>query len=67
MVNYELYRRSILGITLTDVLDDFIQRQLLTAPLAMRVLLQFDKAMSVALSNNIRARSTLKVSKKFIS
>ena len=61
MVNYELYRRSSLGITLTDVLDEFIQKQLLSAQLAMRVLSQFDRIMSEALSDNVRVRSSLKV------
>lgn len=61
MVNYEHYRRSIIGISLTDVLDEFIQAQALTAPLAMRALLQFDKAMSEALATKIRVRSTIKV------
>jgi transcription initiation factor TFIIA small subunit len=60
MVQYELYRRSSLGITLTDVLDEFIQKQLLSAQLAMRVLTQFDRIMSEALSERVRARSSLK-------
>lgn len=62
MVHYELYRRSSLGITLTDVLDEFIQKQLLSAQLAMRVLSQFDRVMSEALSEHVRVRSSLKVS-----
>lgn len=61
MVTYELYRRSILGITLTDTLDELIQKQELSAPLAMRALNQFDKVISDLLLNRTRVRSSVKV------
>ncbi|CAH1766549.1 5441_t:CDS:2 [Entrophospora sp. SA101] len=37
---YELYRRSSIGIALTESLDDFIQTGQITPQLAMKVLLQ---------------------------
>lgn len=59
-MNYELYRRSTLGLVLTDSLDELIQSQQLTPPLAMKVLSQFDKTMAETLSNRVRARVTFK-------
>ena len=40
---YELYRRSTLGMTLTDALDEMVTTGELTPTLAMKVLAQFDK------------------------
>jgi len=42
-VHYELYRRSTLGMTLTDALDEMVTNGELTPSLAMKVLAQFDK------------------------
>lgn len=60
-MNYELYRRSTLGLALTDALDQMIQEQQLTPQLGMRVLYQFDRSMSEVLNNRIRVRGTIKV------
>ena len=59
-MNYELYRHSTLGATLTDSLDELIQSQQLTPQLAMKVLQQFDKSISEALSQKIRNRTQFK-------
>ncbi len=40
---YELYRRSTLGMTLTDALDEMVTAGELTPTIAMKVLAQFDK------------------------
>ena len=57
---YELYRRSTLGITLADALDELIQSQQLTPQLAMKVLTQFDKSMTDALSVRTKVRGSIK-------
>ena len=61
-MNYELYRRSTLGQTLTDALDELIQSEQITPQLAMRVLAQFDKSMAEALATRVRTRALFKVS-----
>ena len=57
---YELYRRSTLGIALTEALDELIQSGHMTPQLAMRVLNQFDKAVADHLTENVRARVNFK-------
>ena len=44
---YELYRRSTLGMTLTDALDEMVTTGELTPTIAMKVLAQFDKVQRV--------------------
>lgn len=60
-MNYELYRRSTIGLTLTDTLDELIQEKKLTPQLAMKVLYQFDRTMADVLANKLRTRGTIKV------
>lgn len=60
-MSYELYRGNTLGRILTDVLDDFITKDLISASLAMKVLLQYDKTISGILCTKIKAKSSLKV------
>ena len=43
---YELYRRSALGLALTDTLDELVRHHQLTPSMAMRVLVQFDKSIN---------------------
>ena len=57
---YELYRRSSLGLALTDTLDDLIQEGLLDPQMAMKVLAQFDSSIAEALKSKVRSRATLK-------
>jgi len=40
MTNYELYRRSSVGIALTDTLDEMINSSLIDPQLAMKILQQ---------------------------
>ena len=58
---YELYRRSTLGVTLTEALDDLVQSGALPPHLAMLVLYQFDKSMSQALAERVRNKISMKV------
>ena len=58
---YELYRRSSIGMQLTDALDELIQSGHINPVLAMRVLNEFDKAIATNLAKNIKAKSQLKV------
>lgn len=49
--NLELYRRSKIGMALTDALDDMITTGELTPILAMKVLAEFDKSIANELKN----------------
>ncbi|CDS04103.1 Putative Transcription initiation factor IIAFT subunit 2 [Lichtheimia ramosa] len=57
---YELYRRSSIGMALTDSLDELIQSGHIHPQLAMRVLTTFDKSISEALSQLVRNKATIK-------
>ncbi|KAL1877843.1 hypothetical protein VTK73DRAFT_8370 [Phialemonium thermophilum] len=57
---YELYRRSSIGMTLTDTLDDLIGEQRIDPQLAMKILSNFDRAIAETLSDRVRARLTFK-------
>ncbi len=59
-MSYELYRRSTLGMTLADSLDELIQSDQIPPQLAMRVLQQFDQSMADGLAQRIRARASFK-------
>lgn len=60
-MNYELYRRSTLGLALTDALDELVQNQQLTPNLGLKVMGQFDKVMTESLNNKVKVRANLKV------
>lgn len=60
VMNYELYRRSAIGMALTDTLDELVKHQQLTPNMAMKVLFQFDKSISEFLSFHIKSKGTLK-------
>ncbi|KAI9145720.1 transcription initiation factor IIA, gamma subunit, helical domain-containing protein [Paraphysoderma sedebokerense] len=57
---YELYRRSTLGMCLTDALDELIQTGQINPQLAHKVLLQFDKSVTEALNTQVRAKASFK-------
>ncbi|KAJ3227696.1 Transcription initiation factor IIA small chain (TFIIA 13.5 kDa subunit) [Clydaea vesicula] len=57
---YQLYRRSSLGSTLTDALDELISSGLMDPQIAMKILTQFDSSISEALRTKIKAKATLK-------
>eukprot|EP00842_Homolaphlyctis_polyrhiza_P001989 jgi/Hompol1/2791/HPOL_000383-RA len=54
--NYELYRRSSLGIALTDTLDELIQDGHIEPQTALR----FDTSFAEALSKQVRSKASMK-------
>ncbi|XP_022309716.1 transcription initiation factor IIA subunit 2-like [Crassostrea virginica] len=59
-MSYQLYRNTTLGHTLQESLDELIQLGQITPQLALKVLLQFDKAINTALANRVKNRIQLK-------
>lgn len=62
-MTYQLYRNTTLGSTLQESLDELIQYGQITPQLAMKVLLQFDKAVNSALAGRVRSRLSFKAGK----
>ncbi|ORX77906.1 transcription initiation factor IIA, gamma subunit [Anaeromyces robustus] len=60
MTQYELYRRSSVGIALTDTLDEMISSSLIDPQLAMKIMRQFDLSMAEALQKNVRCKAGFK-------
>ncbi|XP_045183723.1 transcription initiation factor IIA subunit 2-like [Mercenaria mercenaria] len=60
MSSYQLYRNTTLGHTLQESLDELIQLGQITPQLALKVLLQFDKAINLALASRVKNRITFK-------
>ncbi|CAH0021916.1 unnamed protein product [Clonostachys rhizophaga] len=58
---YELYRRSSIGLALTDTLDDLISDERINPQLAMKILSNFDQAITEALQKNVKCRLSFKV------
>eukprot|EP00697_Spironema_sp_BW2_P006848 gnl/Spiro4/21015_TR10245_c0_g1_i1.p2 gnl/Spiro4/21015_TR10245_c0_g1~~gnl/Spiro4/21015_TR10245_c0_g1_i1.p2 ORF type:complete len:129 (+),score=32.72 gnl/Spiro4/21015_TR10245_c0_g1_i1:201-587(+) len=58
--HYELYRRSTLGTTLGDTLDELILNQQITPGLAHKVLKQFDKSINEILAARTSVRCQFK-------
>ncbi|KAH9908639.1 transcription initiation factor IIA gamma chain [Xylariomycetidae sp. FL2044] len=57
---YELYRRSSVGTALTDTLDDLITDNRIDPQLAMKILANFDRAITEVLQDKVRSRLTFK-------
>ncbi|KAI3647046.1 hypothetical protein MP228_007267 [Amoeboaphelidium protococcarum] len=57
---YELYRHTSVGVALTDALDELIRSQQITPLLARKIILQFDKSMTEALSTKTCNKVNLK-------
>ncbi|KAM0898540.1 hypothetical protein ACQ4PT_021866 [Festuca glaucescens] len=57
---FEMYRRSAIGMSLTETLDEMVFSGALTPELAIRVLLQFDESMSAALEKKVTSRAFFK-------
>jgi transcription initiation factor TFIIA small subunit len=55
-----IYRRSAIGMALTDSLDELIQSGLLDPPLAMKILSQFDTSISESLKTNVKTKGSFK-------
>lgn len=62
-MSYQLYRNTTLGNTLQESLDELIQYGQITPQLAIKVLLQFDKAINQALATRVKSRLTFKAGK----
>nr|CAG4638877.1 EOG090X0L7F [Cyclestheria hislopi] len=60
---YQLYRNTTLGNTLQESLDELIQYGQITPQLALKVLLQFDRAMNNALATRVKNRLTFKANR----
>ena len=58
----EIYRSSALGQTLQDVVDEFVRDGHIPPQLGMRMMQQFDKVMSKALSDKVKTKINFKVS-----
>uniref|UniRef100_A0A8I6WXH7 Transcription initiation factor IIA gamma subunit N-terminal domain-containing protein n=1 Tax=Hordeum vulgare subsp. vulgare TaxID=112509 RepID=A0A8I6WXH7_HORVV len=61
MATFELYRRSTIGICLTETLDEMVSSGTLSPELTIQVLVQFDKSMTEALENQVKSKVTVKV------
>ncbi|KAK4276913.1 hypothetical protein QN277_015007 [Acacia crassicarpa] len=60
MATFELYRRSTIGICLTDALDGMVQNGTLSPEHAIQVLVQFDKSMTEALATQVKNKISIK-------
>eukprot|EP00124_Ichthyophonus_hoferi_P005265 Ihof_evm2s719 gene=Ihof_evmTU2s719 len=58
--NYALYRKTTLGQSLSDSLDELIQNQQINPQLAMKVLLQFDKSINTLLASKVKAKTSFR-------
>ncbi|BFZ14086.1 unnamed protein product [Candidula unifasciata] len=59
-MSYQLYRNTTLGHTLQESLDELIQMGQISPQLALKVLLQFDKAINQALASRVKSKVTFK-------
>lgn len=57
---YELYRRSSIGMALTDTLDDLITERRIEPQLAIKILANFDRSITEILSAKVRAKLAFK-------
>ncbi|RLM99671.1 hypothetical protein C2845_PM06G09640 [Panicum miliaceum] len=62
MATFELYRRSTIGMCLTETLDEMVSSGTLSPELAIQVLVQFDKSMTDALENQVKSKVNIKTS-----
>ncbi|XP_058084151.1 transcription initiation factor IIA subunit 2 isoform X1 [Magnolia sinica] len=61
MATFELYRRSTIGMCLTETLDEMVSNGTLSPELAIQVLVQFDKSMTEALETQVKSKVTIKM------
>ncbi|KAG5052649.1 hypothetical protein JHK87_004847 [Glycine soja] len=66
MATFELYRRSTIGMCLTETLDEMVQNGTLSPELAIQVLVQFDKSMTEALETQVKSKVSIKVAFLFV-
>ncbi|XP_059074385.1 transcription initiation factor IIA subunit 2 isoform X2 [Cryptomeria japonica] len=67
MATFELYRRSTIGMCLTETLDELVSNGTLTPEHAIQVLVQFDKSMAEALETHVKSKVTIKCLKSLHS
>ncbi|XP_068667630.1 transcription initiation factor IIA subunit 2-like [Aristolochia californica] len=60
MATFELYRRSTIGMCLTETLDQMFSNGTLSPELAIQVLVQFDKSMTEALETQVKSKVSIK-------
>ncbi|MBA0775378.1 hypothetical protein Gotri_010530 [Gossypium trilobum] len=60
MATFELYRRSTIGMCLTEALDEMVSNGTLSPELAIQVLVQFDKSMTEARESQVKSKVTIK-------
>ncbi|KAJ8498127.1 hypothetical protein OPV22_008679 [Ensete ventricosum] len=60
MATFELYRRSSIGMCLTETLDEMVSSGTLSPELAIQVLMQFDKSMTEALETQVKSKVSIK-------
>ncbi|KAJ0989677.1 hypothetical protein J5N97_008033 [Dioscorea zingiberensis] len=60
MATFELYRRSTIGMCLTETLDEMVSNGTLSPELAIQVLVQFDKSMTEALESQVKSKVSIK-------
>ncbi|KAF5942709.1 hypothetical protein HYC85_020351 [Camellia sinensis] len=60
MATFELYRRSTIGMCLTETLDEMVSSGILSPELAIQVLVQFDKSMTDALESQVKSKVSIK-------
>ncbi|KAJ8539557.1 hypothetical protein K7X08_013809 [Anisodus acutangulus] len=60
MATFELYRRSTIGMCLTETLDEMVSNGVLSPEHAIQVLVQFDKSMTEALETQVKSKVTIK-------
>eukprot|EP01018_Ginkgo_biloba_P009556 Gb_30266 [translate_table: standard] len=60
MATFELYRRSTIGMCLTETLDELVSNGTLSPEHAIQVLVQFDKSMAEALEAIVKSKVTIK-------
>ncbi|XP_064948525.1 transcription initiation factor IIA subunit 2-like isoform X1 [Musa acuminata AAA Group] len=60
MATFELYRRSSIGMCLTETLDEMVSSGTLSPELAIQVLMQFDKSMTDALETQVKSKVSIK-------
>ncbi|XP_051145690.1 transcription initiation factor IIA subunit 2-like [Andrographis paniculata] len=60
MTTFELYRRSTIGMCLTETLDQMVSTGVLRPELAIQVLIQFDKSMTEVLESDVKSKVSVK-------
>jgi transcription initiation factor TFIIA small subunit len=60
MASYELYRKSSIGTSLTEALEEMVTNGTISPLLAVKVLMQFDKSMQDALQTKVKSKTHFK-------